>query len=164
MQQAGNASSNEALTPVNDGNTFQPSYLCPSRGGRGNGLTDYGYLQQNWAVIYHAPIGLSAEKISNANGCTKTAMVSHIGCNYQDYSIGPTPWYNCLQPFSAQSVDDSEVPVGQYCTNFSSPHPGGNIMLFADGHVQFVEHQWLNDNPSVWNWQNTTLLQLPDLD
>ena len=30
-------------------------------------------------------------------------MVAHLGCNPQDYPIGPTPWYNCLQPFSRRA-------------------------------------------------------------
>jgi prepilin-type processing-associated H-X9-DG protein len=162
-QQAGNASGAEGLTPINNGATLLVSYLCPSRGPRGNGLTDYGYLQQNGVVIYNAPLGVSAGKISNSNGCSKTALVSHIGCNPLDYAIGPTPWYNCLQPFSGQSVDDSEVPPGQYCTNFSSPHPGGNVVLFADGHVQFIDHDWLTANQAIWYWQNaTTTITLPN--
>ena len=30
------------------------------------------------------------------------------------------------------------------------------MVLFADGHVQSIEHQWLTANQSIWNWQNTT--------
>ena len=99
--------------------------------------------------------------ITNANGSSNTVMVSHLGCNPQDYPNGPTPWYNCLQPFNAQSMQDSQVPPGQYCTTFSSPHPGGNVVLFADGHVQSLDNGWLTANPSVWNWQNTTPIQFP---
>ena len=158
---AGNANGTGSLIPVNNGNVLLKNYLCPSRGIRGNGLTDYGYLQQNFAILYNAPLGVSLASIANGNGSSNTIMVAHVGCNPQDYSIGPTPWYDCLQPFSGQSMDDSQVPQGQYCTTFSSPHPGGNLCLFADGHVQAVGNAWLTANPNVWNWQNTTPLQFP---
>jgi prepilin-type N-terminal cleavage/methylation domain-containing protein/prepilin-type processing-associated H-X9-DG protein len=157
----GNASGSSALVPVNNGNVLLKSYLCPSRGIRGNGLTDYGYLQQTNAVLYGAPVGVSLGEITNASGSSNTIMVSHIGCNPQDYPIGPTPWYNCLQPFSAQSLQDSQIPQGQYCTTFSSPYPGGNVVLFADGHVQLIDNDWLTTNPSAWNWRNTSPLQFP---
>ena len=88
-------------------------------------------------------------------------MVSHIGCNPADYAIGPTPWYNCTQPFACQSMDDRQVPVGQYCTAFSSPHPAGNVLLFADGHVASIANQWLTANQSIWNWQNRTAIEFP---
>jgi prepilin-type processing-associated H-X9-DG protein len=45
---------------------------------------------------------------------------------------------------------------------FSSPHPEGNVVLFADGHVRLLSHEWLSANPAVWNWLNTSVLQFPD--
>jgi prepilin-type processing-associated H-X9-DG protein len=169
QQGPGNASGVEALVPVNNGNILLKSYLCPTRGIRGNGLSDYGYLQQNWAVLYGAPEGVSLVQITNANGASNTAMVAHLGCNPQDYPIGPTTWYNCLQPTTAQSMADVQVPAGLFqqdqqagfVTNFSSPHQGGNVVLLADGHVQTIDNQWLTANQSVWNWQNTSPLQFP---
>ena len=80
-------------------------------------------------------------------------MVAHLGCNPQDYAIGPTPWYNCHEPFSAQSMADSQVPVGQYCTTFSSPHPGGNLVLFADGQCVSSINQWLTANRRSRYWR-----------
>ena len=157
----GNASGVGYLVPVNNGNIRLNFYLCPSRGMRGNGLSDYGYLQQNGAVLYGTPDGVSLEAVTNANGSSNTALVAHLGCNPRDYAIGPTPWYDCLQPFSGQSMADSQVPIGQYCTTFSSPHPGGNTVLFADGHVQTIDNQWLTANQSIWYWQNTTPIQFP---
>jgi prepilin-type processing-associated H-X9-DG protein len=158
---SGGAGGTGSLVPINNGNVELAVYLCPSRGMRGNGLSDYGYLQQNGSVLYGAPKGVALVKISNANGSAKTAMVAHLGCNSQDYPIGPTPWYNCAQPFSAQSMDDSQVPVGQYCTTFSSPHPGGNVLLFADGHVATIDNDWLTANQSIWEWQNTGIVEFP---
>jgi prepilin-type N-terminal cleavage/methylation domain-containing protein len=157
----GNANGTGSLLPVHNGNVLLKSYLCPSRGIRGHGLTDYGYLQQSFAVLYGAPTGVSLGSITNANGSSNTIMVSHIGCNPQDYPIGPTPWYDCLQPFSAQSLQDSQVPQGQSCTTFSSPHPGGNVVLLADGHVHLLAHEWLTANSSAWSWRNTRPLQFP---
>lgn len=158
---AGNANGTGSLVPVNDGNVQLKLLLCPSRGIRGEGLTDYNYLQENGAVLYGAPLGVSLAVISNANGASNTAMVSHLSCNPQDYSIGPTAWYDCMQPFSAQSTPDRQVPPGQMDQAFSSPHPGVNLLLFADGHVQSLDHGWLTSNPSLWSWQNTIPLQFP---
>jgi prepilin-type N-terminal cleavage/methylation domain-containing protein/prepilin-type processing-associated H-X9-DG protein len=157
----GGAGGTGSLVPVNNGNIQLKSYLCPSRGIRGNGWTDYGYLQQNGSVVYGAPVGVSLGAITNANGTSNTAVVSHIGCNPQDYPNGPTTWYNCGQPTSAQSVPDSQIPPGQMMQGFSSPHASTNVVLFADGHVATIAHQWLTANQMIWNWQNTTPIQLP---
>jgi prepilin-type N-terminal cleavage/methylation domain-containing protein/prepilin-type processing-associated H-X9-DG protein len=157
----GNATGTGSLVPVNNGNVQLKLLLCPSRGIRGNGLTDYNYLQQSTAVLYGAPVGVSLTAITNANGASNTAMVTHVGCNPQDYPSGPTSWYNCLQPFSALSMPDSQVPPGLMDQFFSSPHPGINGVLFADGHVQTLDHGWLTVNPSIWNWQNTGPIQFP---
>ena len=105
----GNAGGIGSLVPVNNGNILLKFYLCPSRGVRGNGLSDYGYLQQNGAVLYSRRWAFPWRHITNANGASNTAMVAHLGCNPQDYPIGPTPWYNCAQPFSAQSMADNQV-------------------------------------------------------
>jgi prepilin-type N-terminal cleavage/methylation domain-containing protein/prepilin-type processing-associated H-X9-DG protein len=158
---AGNATGTGSLVPVNNGNVLLKILLCPSRGIRGNGLTDYNYVQQSTAVLYGAPVGVSAGNIANANGTSNTAMAAHLGCNPQDYPIGPTAWYDCIQPFSAQSMQDSQVPPGQMDQFFSSPHPGVNVVLFADGHVQALDNGWLTANQNVWNWQNSSLLQFP---
>jgi prepilin-type N-terminal cleavage/methylation domain-containing protein/prepilin-type processing-associated H-X9-DG protein len=157
----GGAGGAGSLVPVDNGKVRLKFFLCSSRGIRGNGLTDYNCIQQSTAVLFGAPVGVSAETIANANGTSNTAMVAHLSCNPQDYPLGPTTWYNCAQPFSAQSMPDSQVPVGQYDTTFSSPHPGVNGVLFADGHVQAIENGWLTTNQSIWNWQNTSLIQFP---
>ena len=124
-------------------------------------MTDYNYVEQSTAVLYGAPTGVSLTAITNANGAANTAMVSHVGCNPRDYPDGPTAWYDCLQPFDTRSMPDGQVPPGQMDQAFSSPHPGVNGVLFADGHVQMIPHDWLSANPSVWNWMNTTPLQMP---
>jgi prepilin-type N-terminal cleavage/methylation domain-containing protein/prepilin-type processing-associated H-X9-DG protein len=157
----GNAGGTASLVPANRGKVLLKILLCPSRGIRGNGLTDYNYVQQSTAVLFGAPAGVSLTTITNANGASNTAMVTHLSCNPQDYPIGPSPWYDCIQPFSAQSVSDSQVPVGQFDQYFSSPHPGTNLVLFADGHVQGIENSWLTANQAIWNWQNNLPIQCP---
>jgi len=159
--QNGNAGGTASLVPVNNGNVLLKFLLCPSRGIRGNGLTDYNYVQQSTAVLYGAPGGISLVCITNANGSSNTAMVAHLACNPQDYANGPTSWYNCIQPTNASSMSDSQVPPGLFDQTFSSPHAGGNLVLFADGHVQSIDHGWLTANQSIWNWQNTTPIQFP---
>jgi prepilin-type N-terminal cleavage/methylation domain-containing protein/prepilin-type processing-associated H-X9-DG protein len=158
---SGNASGSGSLVPVNNGKVLLKFLLCPSRGIRGDGLTDYNYVQQSTAVLFGAPVGVSATTISNANGASNTVMAAHLACNPQDYLIGPTNWYDCIQPFSAQSMRDTQVPVGQMDQFLSSPHLGGNLVLFADGHVQSLDHSWLTANQSVWNWQNSMPLPFP---
>jgi prepilin-type processing-associated H-X9-DG protein len=159
--QIGNAGGTASLVPVNNGNVQLKILLCPSRGVRGNGLTDYNYVQQNTAVLFGAPVGVSLAALTNANGASNTAMVGHLACNPADYATGPTSWYNCVQPTNAQSMPDSQVPRGFPDQTFSSPHPGGNLILFADGHVQMIDNGWLTANQSIWNGQNTTPIQFP---
>ncbi len=158
---SGGAGGSGSLVPVNNGHVLLKLWLCPSRGIRGNGLADYNYVQLSTAVLYGAPTGVSLTQITNGNGSANTVMVAHLACNPVDYGVGPTAWYNCAQPLLTQSMSDSQVPPGLFDQTLSSPHPGGNVVLFADGHVQLIDNGWLTANPSVWNWQNTTPLQFP---
>ncbi|HEY7329002.1 MAG TPA: DUF1559 domain-containing protein [Gemmataceae bacterium] len=157
----GNANGTGSLVPVNNGKVVLRFLLCPSRGIRGDGLTDYNYVQQSTAVLYGAPVGVSAGLVSNANGTANTVITAHLACNPQDYPIGPTNWYDCMQPLNAQSMQDVQVPVGQFDQFLSSPHSGGNAVLFADGHVQLLDNGWLTTNQHVWNWQNSIPVQFP---
>jgi prepilin-type processing-associated H-X9-DG protein len=149
------------LVPLNNGNDVISVYLCPTRGVRGTGLSDYGYFQQAGSILYNAPGGVSLGQLSNFNGSSKTAMVTHLGCNPQDYPVGPTPWYDCTQAYLATSMLDDQVAVGLYSTTFSSPHPGVNPVLFADCHVQKVSNDWLTSNPTIWFWQNASSITPP---
>jgi prepilin-type N-terminal cleavage/methylation domain-containing protein len=160
--QAGNAGGTAYLVPVNNGELVLPVWLCPTRGIRGDGLGDYNHVDQPYAVLFGAPLGVSLAVIGNLNGASNTAMVSHLNCNPLDYPVGPTPWYNCNIPTGLQSTTDTQVPVGQFCTALSSPHPGVNIVLFADGRVNSLDHQWLTGNQEIWNYQNSTPIQFPD--
>jgi prepilin-type N-terminal cleavage/methylation domain-containing protein len=159
--QNGNAGGTASLIPVNNGNILLPFWLCPTRGMRGDGLGDYNHVDQSTAVLFGAPLGVSLVVISTGNGASNTAMVTHLNCNPADYPVGPTPWYNCNIPTALQSTADTQVAIGQYCTALSSPHPGVNIVLFADGRVDAIDNAWLTANESIWNWQNNTPVQFP---
>jgi prepilin-type processing-associated H-X9-DG protein len=123
-----------------------------------------GYVTQTSAgpsILYTSPTGVSLAVITNLNGASNTAFASHLSCNPQDYATGPSPWYNCTNPPSGNSSPDSQVPQGQPAQSLSSPHPNVNVVVFADGHVQTVSHQWLNNNQVIWSWQNTAPVTLP---
>ena len=108
--------------------------------------------------------GVTLGQISNLNGTSNTALLSHLGVNPAEYGYGPTTWYNCNNATGGASVPDNQVPLGAYLTpnsysppDLSSPHPGVNLVLFADGHVQAITHDWLTQNQNqVWSWMNTT--------
>jgi prepilin-type N-terminal cleavage/methylation domain-containing protein len=180
---------NGVLTPVNQAADTLKLFLCPSRGIRPGsaspnapgttppygGISDYGYYVllptnvPNAQCILWCPFGVSLVLISNANGTTNTAILSHLGVNTAEYGYGPTTWYNCNNATGGTSVPDSEVPLGAYLSpnsyspsDLSSPHPGVNLVTFADGHVQAITNTWLTQYQNqVWSWMNTTPLQFP---
>lgn len=177
------------LTPVNAAADTLKLFLCPSRGVRPGqaspnapsasppygGISDYGYyVLVPWIVpgaqcILWNPSGVSLAQISNLNGSSNTALLSHLGVNPQEYGYGPTTWYNCNNATGGASVPDRDVPRGAYLSpntysppDLGSPHPGVNLVLFADAHVQPITHDWLTRNQNqVWSWTNPTPIQLP---
>jgi len=149
------------------------------------GISDYGYyvlvpsaalsplpnsaFVSNAQCILWSPAPVNLAQISNLNGCTNTALLSHLAVNPQEYNYGPTTWYNCNNAMSGASVPDRQVPTGAYLApnsyfppELSSPHPGVNLVTFADGHVQPITHDWLTQYQNqVWSWMNPTPLSLP---
>jgi len=180
---------NGVLTPVNAATDTLKIFLCPSRGIRPGtaspyaptgtppygGLSDYGYyVLVPWNVpgaqcILWNPWGVNLAQLSNANGSSNTALLSHLGVTQMDYGYGPTTWFNCNNATSGTSVPDSQVPPGAYLSpnsysppDLSSPHPGVNVVLFADSHVQSIAHDWLTQNQNqVWSWRNATPIPPP---
>jgi prepilin-type N-terminal cleavage/methylation domain-containing protein len=181
---------NGVLTPVHAATDTMKLFMCPSRGirsGQGSpnaplatppygGISDYGYyILVPWnvrgaqCILWNAPTGVSLVQLTNANGSSNTALLSHLGVNPMEYGYGPTTWYNCNNAVSGTSVPDSEVPLGAYLTpnsyfppELSSPHPGVNLVLFADSHVQSITHDGLTQfQNKVWSWRNATPIQLP---
>ena len=129
----------------NSDSTSVPAAAFPG----GQGLIDYGNTCSKTLRSFIAMHCLGSFVDTNCECQRKfriRAMVAHIGCNPKDYAIGPTYWYDCmLQPHHCQElIADSQVPIGQYCTTFGSTHPGGNLVLFADGHMQkSLDDAWL---------------------
>ncbi len=139
------------------------------------GISDYGYyVLVPWNVsgaqcILWSPTPVGLAPISNMNGASNTAFISHLGVNPVEYGYGPTTWYNCNNATGGSSVPDSQFPKGAYLSpnsysppGLSSPHTGVNVVVFADGHVQAVGNDWLTANQNqVWSWMNPTPIALP---
>ncbi len=108
-------------------------------------------------------------QISNMNGASNTALLTHLGVNPLEYGYGPTTWYNCNNATGGTSVPDNQAPLGAYLSpnsysppDLSSPHPGVNLVLFADAHVQPIAHDWLTQYQNqVWSWMNATPIPQP---
>jgi prepilin-type N-terminal cleavage/methylation domain-containing protein/prepilin-type processing-associated H-X9-DG protein len=181
---------NGVLTPVNNATDTLNLFLCPSRGirpgqaspnaptgttGPYGGISDYGYyvlVPSNVSgaqCILWSPAAVTLVQITQLNGTSNTALLSHLGVNPAEYGYGPTTWYNCNNATSGTSVPDNQAPLGAYLVpnsysppDLSSPHPNGNVVTFADGHVQAVPHDWLTQNQNqVWSWLNPTPITLP---
>jgi prepilin-type N-terminal cleavage/methylation domain-containing protein len=181
---------NGVLTPVHAATDTQKLFLCPSRGIRMGqaspnaptatppygGISDYGYyVLVPWnvpgaqCILWNPGGGVDLAQISNLNGSSNTALLSHLGVNTTEYGYGPTTWYNCNNATGGASVPDSQAPRGAYLTpnsysppDLSSPHPSGNLVLFADAHVQSIPHDWLTQNQNqVWSWMNGTPMSPP---
>ena len=180
---------NGALTPVNAATDTLKLFLCPSRGIRAGqaspnasgggppygGISDYGYyVLVPWNVsaaqcILWSPSPVGLAPISSQNGSSNTALLTHLGVNPVEYGYGPTTWYNCNNATNGDSVPDSQAPRGAYLSpnsysppGLSSPHPGINLVAFADSHVQPITHSWLTQYQNqVWSWMNQTPLSLP---
>ena len=181
---------NGVLTPVHAATDTEKLFLCPSRGIRPGqaspnaptatppygGISDYGYyVLVPWnvpgaqCILWNPVGGVDLAQISNLNGSSNTALLSHLGVKPAEYGYGPTTWYNCNNATGGASVPDYQASPGAYLTpnsynppDLSSPHPGVNIVLFADAHVQPITHDWLTQNQNqVWSWTNATPLSLP---
>jgi prepilin-type N-terminal cleavage/methylation domain-containing protein len=181
---------NGVLTPVHAATDPLKLFLCPSRGIRQGqsspnapaapppygGISDYGYyVLVPWnvpgaqCILWNPGGGVGLQQITSANGTANTALLTHLGVNPQEYGYGPTTWYNCNNATSGTSVPDTLVPLGAYLTpntysppDLSSPHPGVNVVLFADSHVQSITHDWLTQYQNqVWSWVNATPIPEP---
>jgi len=178
------------LTPVNNATDPLSLFLCPSRGNRTGqaspnaptatppygGISDYGYyVLVSWnvpsaqCILWNPANGVPLTQISLLNGTSNTALLSHLGVNPREYGYGPTTWLNCNNSTSGASVPDIDVAPGAYLSpnsynppELSSPHSAGNLVAFADGHVQAISHSWLTQNQNnVWSWMNPTPIDFP---
>jgi prepilin-type N-terminal cleavage/methylation domain-containing protein len=178
------------LTHLHEATDSLKLFLCPSRGIRPGqaspnapgaplpygGISDYGYyvlvpwnIPGTQCILWNPAMGVDLVLISNANGTSNTALLSHLGVNPTEYGYGPTTWYNCNNATGGNSVPDSQVPLGAYLTpnsynppELSSPHPYVNVVTFADSHIQAISHAWLTEYQNqVWSWMNPTPIELP---
>jgi prepilin-type N-terminal cleavage/methylation domain-containing protein len=178
------------LTPVNAATDTLKLFICPSRGLRPGqaspnaptatppygGISDYGYYSLvSWnvpgaqCILWNPVTGVKLVQISNANGSSNTALLSHLGVHPAEYGCGPTTWYNCNNATGGTSAPDGMVPLGAYLTpnsyfppELSSPHGGVNLVTFADSHVQSINHGWLTQfQNQVWSWINPTPIPIP---
>ncbi len=113
----GGAGGTGSLVPVNNGNILLKFFLCPSRGIRGNGLTDYNYMQQSNAVLY---------------GC---ACGGFLGGHYQrqrclQHGNGGSPW---LQ--SSGLSHRPHVLVRLRSTDFRPERAGQSSSARSDGPI-----------------------------
>jgi prepilin-type N-terminal cleavage/methylation domain-containing protein len=181
---------NGVLTPKYNATETVPLFLCPSRGIRMGqaspnapgvpppygGISDYGYyVLVPWnvpgaqCILWNPGGGVRLAQITNMNGTSNTALLSHLSVNPAEWGYGPTTWYNCNNATSGTSVADTDAPTGAYLSpntynppELSSPHPGINLVAFADGHVESTAHDWLTQNQNqVWSWINTTPIPPP---
>jgi hypothetical protein len=140
------------------------------------GISDYGYyVLVPWnvpgaqCILWNPGSGVDLVQISNMNGSSNTALLTHLGVNQTEYGYGPTTWYNCNNATGGTSVPDNQAPLGAYLSpnsysppGLSSPHPGVNVVLFADSHIQSITHSWLTQYQNqVWSWMNATPLPPP---
>lgn len=133
--------------------------LCPSRARTGP-TYDYTYVNGQGAIFANSPSGASLTAITNANGASNTAMLSHMAMNPSSYTQqmpwGPSPIGGTS---SGMSTPDNQAQMG---SGLSSPHPNVNIVLFADGHVTTMANQWMSTSGQMmWNWMNTNPIQFP---
>jgi prepilin-type N-terminal cleavage/methylation domain-containing protein len=181
---------NGILVPVHEATDTLKLFLCPSRGIRPGqpspnapgapppygGISDYGYyVLVSWnvpgaqCILWNPGNGVDLVQISNLNGTSNTALLSHLGANPTEYGYAPTTWLNCNNATNGTSVPDDMVPLGAYLTpnsyappELSSPHPTINVVTFADSHIQSINHAWLTQYQNqVWSWINPTPLEFP---
>jgi prepilin-type N-terminal cleavage/methylation domain-containing protein len=181
---------NGMLTPLHDATDTLKLFLCPSRGIRQGqaspnapgapppygGISDYGYyVLVPWnvpaaqCILWNPVMGVNLVSITNLNGTSNTALLSHLGANPTEYGYAPTTWFNCNNSTSGTSVPDYMVPTGAYLTpnsysppELSSPHPYVNVVTFADSHIQSINHAWLTQYQNqVWSWTNSVPLDIP---
>jgi prepilin-type N-terminal cleavage/methylation domain-containing protein len=181
---------NGILVPVHNAQDTLKLFLCPSRGIRPGqpspnapgapppygGISDYGYyVLVSWnvpgaqCILWNPVMGVDLAQITNRNGTSNTALLSHLGVNPQEYGYGPTTWFNCNNSTSGTSIPDSQMPLGSYLSpnsyspaDLSSPHPTVNVVAFADSHIQSINHAWLTQYQNqVWSWMNPTPIPPP---
>jgi len=136
------------------------TFLCPSRrtplqAPKGR---DYGYVSFSTGgsstgkqAVLDTPGGASITVISNAQGTSNTAVISHLWMDPTKYGTVGTDTYDSKSPMNYVQGSGS-VPFYQDNNQkgqggMGSPHPSVMPFLFADNHTA---------NLSYGSWLNTT--------
>jgi prepilin-type processing-associated H-X9-DG protein len=139
-------------------------FICPDRRQATAPWRDYVYVYDNKLVdspILYTKDGAALGVITNANGTSNTAMLSHIWMDPKTYQNDKATWADKInQVKSAVNKPDMQANAN----GLGSPH-AANPFLFADGHVQNIPYDWSAKNDKarnwMWNWQNTNAFNLP---
>jgi prepilin-type N-terminal cleavage/methylation domain-containing protein len=129
-------------------------FICPSRRTVtqcvGNGWRCYGFADQTNSIL-NTSGGATLGAITNANGTSKTALLSGICFDTATYPKGDGgTWYsgpNCMSTPTAQ-IDTA----GAQSNCIGGPHPQVVPTAFGDGHVTTVPVSY-GDWTNIWNWK-----------
>jgi prepilin-type N-terminal cleavage/methylation domain-containing protein/prepilin-type processing-associated H-X9-DG protein len=142
-------------------------YVCPGRrtAAQAPGACDYGYVQTSGttslSILDATGTGVMGTTVSNANGTSNTAMLSHYWLAPSSYTKTTPSWATVG---SGYAVTYSKGNMGYKDTtttgsgSMGSPHPNGMPTVFADGHVGILLYTYPQFQ-LIWNYTNTTALQ-----
>jgi hypothetical protein len=149
-------------------------FLCPSRrtpqtapGKRDYGYVTFGNSTPGRQAVLDSPGGAALPTITNMNGTTNTALLSHVWMSPQTYSGGdPTDVGWSANPpqnarTQAQPFEDSNA--GGNTSSMGSPHSSTMPVIFVDGHIGYLSYMGFGTQnwTAIWNLQNTTPIAFP---
>jgi prepilin-type N-terminal cleavage/methylation domain-containing protein/prepilin-type processing-associated H-X9-DG protein len=152
-------------TPFKGGGGGIKVFLCPSRRNvvTGKGQRDYTWLSSAGSTgtsIFDTNGGADATAITNNNGTSNTAFLSHVAMDPTKYSTDQSLKYETV-PSSVSTNNAAQDVNGVATTQLGAPHTGAMPTVFADGHVQNLPYTWLAANSKCFDWANTAGIQLP---
>jgi prepilin-type N-terminal cleavage/methylation domain-containing protein len=144
-------------------------FICPSRRTAQAAWADYVYVYAagtvDFPILYTSGggIGNTLGAITNANGTSNTALLSHRWITPTSYSDQTTNLFSASTNYVASPTNQPDKTQGTG-TLLGSPHPNVNPTAFGDGHVQNIPYQWQTTTGGtyMWNWNNTTAYVLPN--
>jgi len=165
-----NAIVDKTGTPATKGTPIK-LFLCPSRRTVAVGSRrDYGYggtKAVNTAVL-NAPAFTTLAAITNANGTSNTALLTHVWMDPKNYSGNPADptdkgWASLNNNRDART-DLADTNASGSNTALGGPHPNVNPFLFCDGHVQNIPYPWKPAKGTIayiWGYDNVAPIDLP---
>jgi prepilin-type processing-associated H-X9-DG protein len=139
-------------------------FICPDRRQPTSPWRDYVYVYDNKLVdspVLYTKGGAALGIITNANGTSNTALLSHIWMDPKTYMTDKATWADKTN-YIKSAVNKPDMQ--ENADGLGSPH-SANPFAFADGHVQNIPYDWSAKNDKarnwMWNWQNTNAFQLP---